>query len=106
MRTKKQTQQDHAKRRFGERLGIRFSQYVNDMLLHKIHSGQTKIVEKQSNRVSVYEVVFLPRQQDMMFGDAKEMTVFIVYDKMRKQIVTVSESVFDCIQEREDERCY
>ena len=97
MRSKKQNQKYHAKRRFGERLGIKFTQYLNDMFLHKIHSNQMRLVQKQANRVMVYEVTFTPRQQDMLGGEAKEMTVHIVYDRMRKTIVTVAEpgTIFD-----------
>lgn len=102
MRSKKQNQKYHAKRRFGERLGIKFSQYLHDMMLHKIHSNQMRVVHKQSNRVMVYEITFTPRQQDMLMGDAKEMTVHIVYDKMRKTIVTVAEpgTIFDSITDQ------
>ncbi len=87
---KKDQQKDHAKRRFAERLGIKFSQYLNDMLLNKIHTGNTVIVEKQSNRIMVYEVTFTPRDVDMLTGDPRELTVHIVFDKFRKTIVTVS----------------
>lgn len=106
MRSKKRCQQYHAKRRFSERLGVRFSQYLSDMLLHKIHSGQMKLLERQSNRVAIYEMSFTPRQQDMLVGDAKEMTVHVVYDRFRKNIVTVAEpgTPFDHMKEQpEDE---
>lgn len=105
MRSKKKCQQYHAKRRFSERLGIRFSQYLSDTLLHKIHSGQMKVLERQSNRVAIYEMSFIPRQQDMLSGDAKEMTVHVVYDRVRKNIVTVAEpgTLFDHMQEQPDE---
>lgn len=87
---KKDQQKDHAKRRFAERLGIRFSQYLNDMLLNKIHTNQAKIVERQSNRITVYEVTFTPRPADMLNDDPKELTVHIVFDRHRKTIVTVA----------------
>jgi hypothetical protein len=89
MKTKKQSQQDHAKRRFAERLGVKFSQYIHDLLLSKLHHNDFVLVKKQSNRISVYEVSFTPRQQDMLLDEAKELTVHIVYDKLRKTIVTV-----------------
>jgi len=105
MKSKKQTQKEHAKRRFAERLGIRFSQYLNDMLLHKIHFSGAKLVVKQSNRVAVFEVAFTPREQDMLVGVPKEIIVHIVYDRYRKTIVTVGEpgTTFDSCKEEEDE---
>lgn len=90
MKSKSQSQQDHAKRRFQERLGVKFSQYIRDMLLHKIRTNQFKFIVKQSNRVSVYEVTFTPRPQDMLYESPKEITVLIAYDKHRGNIVTVS----------------
>lgn len=104
MKSKKQTQKEHAKKRFAERLNLKYSQYINDMLLHMIHSNRAKVVKKQSNRVSVYEVTFTPRLQDSLNGVVSEVTVHIVYDKFRKTIVTVSEpgSAFDS-EELQDE---
>jgi len=86
----KDQQKDHAKRRFAERLGVKLSQFLNDMLLNKIYTNQCKLVEKQSNRINVYEVTFMPRLIDMINGDPIEMTVHLVFDKYRKTIVTVS----------------
>lgn len=88
---KKDQQRDHAKRRFAERLGVKFSQYLNDMLLNKIYTNQFKFIEKQSNRISVYEMTFTPRQIDMIYGEPKELTVHVVFDRVRKTLVTVAE---------------
>ena len=104
MKNKKQTQKDHAKRRFAERLGVKYSQYINDLLLHKIHSNQFKLIEKQSKRVGLYEVAFTPRMQDMLTGDPVDMLVHIVYDRVRKTIVTVVSATdsFDNLRSLED----
>lgn len=94
--SKKDNQKYHAKRRFSQRLGIRFTQYLNDMLMHKIHTNNFKFISRESNRVSIYEITFIPRPQDMMgLEEVKELTVQVVYDKMRKQIVTVGSPGMD-----------
>lgn len=96
--TKKDQQKDHAKRRFAERLHIKFSQYLNDLLLNKIYTQQCKLVKRQSHRVSVFEVTFMPRPVDMLDGAPSEITVHLLFDKFRKTIVTVAPpgESFDC----------
>jgi hypothetical protein len=90
MKTKKDQQKLHAKRRFAERLNVNLSQFLRESLIHKIHDNQAKLVEKQSNRVKVYEITFTPRQADILGNSTPEpVTINIVYDSIRKNIVTV-----------------
>ncbi len=77
-------QRKHAKRRFLQRTGILLTRELHDQLIAKIREGSSDVtfVEKQSNRVSVWDVAHKV--------EGKEIITFrLVYDKMRRNITTV-----------------
>lgn len=77
MSDKGDAQRDHCKRRFRERYGIDFNRHLRREFVKLIQTHQCHFVEKQSNRVSVWDLIY-------------EGDVFrVVYDKQRKNIVTV-----------------
>ncbi len=74
---KSDAQRDHAKRRFKERYGFDFNRNIRREFVGLIQHNQCHLIEKQSNRTSVWDVIY-------------EGNVFrVVYDKQRKNIVTV-----------------
>lgn len=77
MSDKGDAQRDHCKRRFRERYGIDFNRHVRREFVKLIQHNQCHFIEKQSNRVSVWDVIY----GGQVFR--------VVYDKERKNIVTV-----------------
>ena len=75
-RTKEQSQNIHARRRFQERFGIFLTKELKAEILQTIHKGFASFVEKQSNRISLFDVTI------------KGSTIRVVYDKVRKNIVS------------------
>jgi hypothetical protein len=71
--TKKRNQQRHAEKRFYQRLNIFFS---NKKIKRIIQNGKAKFISKRSNRLKVFEVTL------------EDKTFKVVYDNIRKQIVT------------------
>jgi len=64
-----------------ERLGIRYSREIENSWIALIRSGRVRCVDRQSNRVSVFEIpVGLGEEQNF---------INVVYDKIRGSIVTV-----------------
>lgn len=76
-RSKKQNQYLHAKRRFKERFGISLQHNRLQRIVRDIQEGRSVVVEVQSNRLTVHKIVI------------DDTTVCVVYDKHRKNIVTV-----------------
>lgn len=84
MNTKKELQKRHAKRRFQTRLGISLTQDIHALLVKKIQKGEATKVEKQSNRVSIWDIPV-----SGLFRDNPEMdSIRVVYDSNTKNIVT------------------
>jgi hypothetical protein len=77
MKTKKRCQQIHAANRARERFGINLSQNDQQEICRMIRDGEASFVRKDSNRVSVFDVLF------------KEYVIRAVYDKHRHSIATV-----------------
>lgn len=73
---KRLAQRVHAKRRAEERYGLVVNKDTRRKLLECIWNGRTTFVMKQSLRVSVFDVEF------------EGETYRVVYDKIRKEIVT------------------
>ena len=69
-------QAHHARLRSLERYGLELTKQVHSELVKMIRDGWAVQVEKQSNRVSIYQTEY--RGHSLRF----------VYDHMRKQIVT------------------
>lgn len=74
---KRQAQKIHAKMRCWERLGAYISNDVLEDLIKKIQSGTLLFLERCSNRVSKWK------------ADINGVPCVIVYDKNRKNIVTI-----------------
>ena len=74
--TKSQAERQHARRRASERYGIDFNSHSNKALITQIQNGTATFVQKQSHRISVWDVWI------------QGVTARVVYDKDRKQIVT------------------
>lgn len=72
---KKKRQRHHARRRARQRFDM--DQDDLDYFTSIIQQGKATCIEKQSNRVSVFEF------------DHQGETISVVYDKKRSQIVTV-----------------
>jgi hypothetical protein len=73
---KKTCQNRHARRRAAARFGINMGPRFHEELVTAIQTGKASFVEKQSNRISVWDV------------DYEGKVARIVYDRIRKQIVT------------------
>jgi hypothetical protein len=76
-KNKQKLQVEHARRRFRERYGIVLNEHQYKYLSQQISDNRAKFIEKQSNRVSVFELKY------------ENQVVRVVYDKQTKQIVTV-----------------
>ncbi len=74
---KKKCQMRHLRRRWIERVGSLMSQRLHDQIVQVIRSGQSKVIRKTSNRVTIHCVTI----------EGKEHNV--AYDKLRKQVITV-----------------
>ncbi len=83
MSSKKQSQKTHASRRAYERYGLRLSDNDFEDIKRLIQGGSATIVQKQSLRVSVFDL------------DFKETKVRVVYDKDRKQVVSFLDLTMD-----------
>ena len=67
-----------------ERLGIKHTKDIENSWLVLIRAGRVRLVDRQSNRISVYEMP-IP-----IHGQEDEMRfAHVVYDSNRKSIVTV-----------------
>jgi hypothetical protein len=79
---KKKSQQHHASLRFLQRCGEQFTTRMNEAFCLKIRTATgATFIERQTNRVSVWDI------------DEGTKTYRCVYDKQRKQIVTVLQVV-------------
>ena len=74
---KRKAEQIHARRRFQERTGLFFTRNTNDVFCAIIHRHEAVFIKKTSNRTTVFDIPY----QDNLYR--------CVYDKNRKQIVTV-----------------
>ena len=85
MATKAKTQKNHARRRFQERLGINLTNELHKIIVKKIQNNEAHLVEKQSNRVSVWDV----DTNGIVSSEYMDIkTIRVVYDSKSKNIVT------------------
>lgn len=77
MKSKRKNQIAHAKRRMLERVGYVVGESSLNSIVNQIRGGKAKFVRRSSNRVTVWDVVY------------EEKKLRVVYDKLRKSIVTV-----------------
>lgn len=74
--TKLHSERAHAKMRFMERHNLDFNRHIRREFERLILCKQTHLIEKQSNRVSVHDVIY-------------EGKVYrVVWDRIRKTIIT------------------
>lgn len=76
LKSKKHAQRTHAKLRAFQRYGWNFNRHEMNALKNRIQNGEAHFVEKQSNRVSVFDI------------DINGETARVVYDRTRHQIIT------------------
>ena len=75
--TKTKSLRAHLKRRFLERFGVEINRIDEIQMLNQIQNKEAEFIEKQSIRVSVFDVKL------------NEVKYRVVYDKNRKHLVTV-----------------
>jgi hypothetical protein len=78
---KSRAQKAHAKRRLLERYGLTLSEKEIQSLIAQIHNNQAKFISRRSLRVATFDVV-------IYVGFPEQKTLRVVYDKIRKNIVT------------------
>lgn len=101
MEAKIKTQRRHALQRAAERYGLNLTRLEFDGLIRDIQEGRAKLVERQSNRVALYEVEIarcndLPGDGPSFTADwqigkhpTKEVvTALVAYDRQRKMIAS------------------
>ena len=74
--TKKQSEHIHAKKRIQERYGLSLNRHQLRELESLIQCGKGRFIEKQSNRVTVWEVSY------------QDCHMRLVYDTMRHSLIT------------------
>lgn len=74
---KEEAQRKHAKSRSTQRFGVAFTREAEKEILEKIKTGRATFIEKQSNRVSLFGVIYCGKE------------TVVVYDRHRGTIVTL-----------------
>lgn len=94
--SKREAQKSHLKRRLWERFALEYTPEIEQLWVRHIQQGRARLVDKQSLRVSVWEVPLplrsLPYGHPYTVGCVNEDLaehVHVVYDSNRKSIVTV-----------------
>lgn len=75
-RSKAVAEKRHAMRRFAQRFPRELTDDEYNSLIKQIQSGKARFIEKQSNRISIFQVKI------------EDITAIAVYDKSRKTIIT------------------
>lgn len=88
MKSKKRCQVEHTAKRFQERFGMTYTQFVKDQLLHKIHSGKAVLHKKSTNRISLWDVELEPQM----------IMVRVAYDRLRRNIASVLTMDMTCLE--------
>jgi hypothetical protein len=71
VKNKKKQQESHAKRRFRERFGVNLTHDQHDLLLKQISTNRAKFIERQSNRITVWEVTLSTGEKAQVVHDSK-----------------------------------
>lgn len=98
---KAKAQRHHARRRGAERYGLDLTNREMEEIVRAIQRGQARLVNKQSNRISVFDISFARRNRDTIREVIDEtltlpttdslwerVDVRVVYDRERKQIAS------------------
>lgn len=93
MASKRVSEGRHAQRRAAQRYDLHLTQADLDKIVGDIQHGRAAFVERQSNRVTVWDVVLVERMPDLVSGALSAEHHFgtvarVIYDKQRKQIVS------------------
>jgi catabolite regulation protein CreA len=75
-RDKKYDQRIHFKKRVKQRYDLEINRFVYQQLVDQIQDGQAEFIQKQSNRISVFWVMY------------DDIRIRVIYDKSRKTLVT------------------
>lgn len=87
MASKKHSQHIHVRRRFDERYGISLNDDMHKHFIGQIQRGEHAVFHcPQSNRVSIWLVTVDKR---FVPGSTEDISIPMVYDKDRKQLVSV-----------------
>jgi hypothetical protein len=78
-RSKSDRQKDHFLRRVKQRFGLYLTEHDYHVMIQLIQSGNTVLIEKQSNRITKHELIY------------KGETIHVCYDTVRKNLVTALE---------------
>jgi len=89
MKSKKRCQVEHTTKRFAERFGIHYTQFIKDQLLHKIHTGKAVLHKKSTNRISLWDVELVLPEKTVM--------VRVAYDRMRRNVASVLTMEMTCL---------
>ena len=68
---------EHTTKRLLERFGMDYTKGLRDQLVGMIRNGKSEIVEKKSNNRTLHRIIY------------KKRSIVVVYDKSRKEIITV-----------------
>lgn len=93
MKSKKRCQVEHTAKRFQERFGMSYTQYIKDQLLHKIHSGKATLHVKSTNRISLWDVELETPEKTLM--------VRVAYDRLRRNVASVLTMEMTCLLDAE-----
>jgi hypothetical protein len=77
MISKREAQKKHARRRAAERFDVFLTKEAEREIIEKIQSGRATFIKKESNRISLFGVIFAGKE------------TVVVYDRSRKTIVTL-----------------
>src|SRR3989304_3851044 len=75
-KNKAQCQLDHFRRRMRERFGLHLNEGDIRNIVHQIQTGQSEMIDRQSNRVSVHRLTYKGEQ------------INVAYDGQRGTLVT------------------
>lgn len=81
MKSKKRCQVEHTAKRFQERFGMVYTQYIKDQLLNKIQTGKATLHIKSTNRISLWDVELETKEKNVM--------VRVAYDRLRRNVASV-----------------
>jgi hypothetical protein len=85
--TKAKSQRKHAKRRAQERYGLWLTDSQINSITQMIRTGQAVPVERQSRRVSIYDLK-VARPQDLIGDNSEPVPVRVAFDYTRNEIIT------------------
>ena len=76
MKNKRKQMASHVRRKFWERFGIKFTRETERGIKKAISTNKARFIERQSNRISVFEV------------EIEGTAAKVIYDKVRHCVVT------------------